>query len=136
PGEPAGPDEATIDMDRTGPAEGDGASGRGMHREGITKRVEPHVKRAARQLERLLWLEDRGKFDHVEAPDIDERPGPFRGSQALGVGERLAHFPKLDQSKGGWKVERELGRLRATARITSHGTTGLALLHHSNYKTR
>src|SRR5262249_41780531 len=99
PGEAPATNQPAIDMDRTGPAKGDRAAGRGMCREGITKGVQSDVKGAAGQTERFLGLQYHGKFEHVEATDIDERPGSLCAGDALGLDERFPHLPELDQPK-------------------------------------
>src|SRR5262249_10095302 len=99
PSEPPAADQAAIDMDRVGPDEGDWEAGRGIRRDCITKRVQSGIEGATGQPQRLIRLEYRGKFHHIETTDVDERPGPLATCYALGLDERVADFPELDHPK-------------------------------------
>src|SRR5215831_5033412 len=128
PGEPPAANQAAVDMDCVGPAEGDGAAGRGMCRKGISKSVQSDIDGAAGQPERFIRLEYRGKFDHIEATDIDKRPGTLIGSHALGLDERLADFPELDQPKWGRKVYCDLQCSPTTGHTTTYRSNRIRAL--------
>src|SRR6516225_3386063 len=128
PSEPPAANQAAIDMDRIGPAEGDGTAGRGLRGEGISKSVQSHIEGAAGQPKRFIGLQYRGKFDHIEATDIDKRPGAFVGSQALGLEERLADFPELDRPKRGRKVYCDLRCSPTPGHTTTYRTARIRAL--------
>ena len=106
PGQPAAADQAAIDMDGVGPAEGDRPLRRGVHQQRVAQRHHAGVEGAARARQRLLRLEHDGEFRQIEAPDVHQRARALLGRNGLGVREGVAHLPQRHQAEGRRQIQR------------------------------
>ena len=101
PGHSAATDQATVDVDGVGPAEGDGTLRGGVHQQCIAQRHHAGVERPASARQRLLRLEHDGEFRKIEAPDVHERPAPSSAAIALACAKASPTSRSVTRWKGG-----------------------------------